>query len=326
MKFFRIVILSAAILFGIISCKKDAENIWKVDVESPAEKVQITDISKEFFDANVPIEQFKEKYPWFQGSVKDEDFVNRRKNPEEIKAYQFAASKIDLNKLSTDLSTLFARVKHYFPKFNNPKVYTFSSSTQMYEQPVIYDPQQGYLFIDISGFMGEKSEFYQGIEEYFKKSMNPENLLPKTSEAIAMAIVPYSKDSQKFLDEMVFSGKVMTLQDAFIPDVPDHLKMSATAKQYEWSQANETGIWNYFVENDLVFSPDPRLTERFISVGPFSKFYTETDKESSPQVGIFTGWQICRKFFAEKPETKLADFINMSATDIFNQAAYKPKD
>lgn len=307
------------------SCKKDPKDVWNVKVETLAEKVQITDISKEFFDANVPLEQFQAKYPWFQGSVKNDVFELRRKNPEEIKAYKFAASKIDLNKLSTDLSALFARVKHYFPNFKNPKVYTFSSSTQMYQEPILYDPQQGFLFIDISGFMGEKSEFYKGIEEYFKKSMNPENLLPKTSEAIAFTIVPFSRNEQKFIDQLMYNGKIMTLQDAFIPEVPDHLKMSATSAQYEWDKANEVNVWDYFVENDYVFSADPRLVERFISPGPFSKFYTEIDKESSPQVGIFTGWQIARKFFEKNPETKLQDFLQMSATDIFNKSEYKPK-
>ncbi len=155
--------------------------------------------------------------------------------------------------------------------------------------------------------------------------MNPENLLPKTSEAIAFTIVPFARNEQKFIDQIVYNGKIMTLQDAFIPNVPDHLKMSATAKQFEWNQANEAHIWDYFVENDYLFSADPRLVERFISPGPFSKFYTEIDKESSPQVGIFTGWKICQKFFEKNPGTKLQDFINMNATEIFNQSEYKPK-
>jgi len=324
MKFFKLFMLAVAVAFTITSCQKEKENIWDIKVETPAEKVPITDISKEFFDADVPIEQFKEKYPWFQGSVKDEDFIKRKNNPEEIKLYKEAASKTDLNKLATDLTELFARIRHYFPNFKDPKVYTFSSSTQMYEEPVIYDPQQGYLFIDISGFMGEKNEYYKGIEEYFKVSMNQENILPKISEAIAFSAVSYDRNSQKFIDLMIFYGKVMMLQDAFIPQLPDHLKMNISEKQMAWNKANEQNIWDYFVENDYLFSADPRLSERFIAPGPFSKFYTEADKESSPQVGIFTGWQICRNFFDKNKETSLQEFLNMSAGDIFNQSAYKP--
>lgn len=324
MKFFRFLLFSAVFLLGTVSCNKEPENIWDVEVENPAEQVQITDISKMFFDPQVSLDEFKAQYPWFQGTVSDEDFANRKNNEEEAKLYREAASKVDLKKLGTELGQLFARVKHHFPAFKTPAVYTFSSSTQMYADPVIFDSGAGFLFIDISGFMGEKNEYYKGLEEYFKLSMNPENIIPKVSEAIAISIVPYDEVSQKFLDQMVYFGKIMTLQDAFLPHIPDHLKMNATAKQFEWSVANEGNIWDYFIENDYLFSPDPRLTERFISAGPFSKFYTDADRDSSPQVGIFTGWRICRKYYQEHPKTELGDFLKTGAQEIFNQSKYKP--
>ena len=56
-----------------------------------------------------------------------------------------------------------------------------------------------------------------------------------------------------------------------------------------------------------------------------SKFYTEIDNESSPMVGVFIGWQICKEYFKKKPDVKLVDFIKLNATDIFNVATYKPK-
>lgn len=325
MKFFRISVLLSALFFIFQSCKKERAEIWNVEVKVPEKQVEIIDISKEFFDPNVPTDQFKAKYPWFQGTVKDEHFELRRTNPEEIKVYKEAVSKIDQAKLQKELSQLFARITHYFPKFTQPKVYLFSSSTQLYQEPIIFDPQQGLLFIDISSFMGSKNPVYKGIEEYIKKAMNPENLVPRVSEAIAFTIVPFDRIEQKFLNLITYNGKVMTLQDAFLPDTPDHLKMSLTQEQYAWSVAHETEIWNYFIENDLVYSPDPRLVQRFIAPGPFSKFYTDADNESAPQVGVFTGWQIARKYYEEFPDTKLEDFMNMSAPDIFTKSGYKPQ-
>ena len=174
--------------------------------------------------------------------------------------------------------------------------------------------------------MGENNPNYQGLELYFQKSMNPQNIVPKVSEVYAQFFVPRTNNHQKFIDEMIYNGKIVTLQDAFLPSFPDYLKMNYTQKQHEWAVENEVNIWNYFVENNLVFSDDLRLNERFINPGPFSKFYTEIDNDSSPQIGIFTGWQICRKFFQENPEVKLADFIKMDAQEIFNQSKYKPKN
>lgn len=326
MKFFRTFFVAAVIFLMLFSCKKEASDRWNVNVSVPAQKVKITDISREFFDPAVSTEAFKAKYPWFQGSVSDEDLKNRRLNPQEIKVYREAAAKVNTAQVSAQLTELFARIKYYFPNFRTPQVFTFSSSTQMYQSPIIYDPAQGFLFIDISGFMGEKNPVYNGIEEYYKPAMNPQNILPKVSETIAFTLVPFDRDAQKFIDQLVYNGKVMVLQDAFLPKVADHLKMGQSQQKFNWSVTNEANIWDYFVENDLVYSPDPRLTERFIAPGPFSKFYTEVDGTSSPQVGVFTGWQICRAYLNKNPEVQLKEFLQKPASEILTKAEYKPKN
>ncbi|WEK71602.1 MAG: gliding motility protein GldB [Candidatus Chryseobacterium colombiense] len=325
MKIFRIAILSSILVLSLQSCKKEQESQWKVEIEKPAEKVQVVDISKMFYDKNVPLEQFKTQFPWFQGTVSDEDFSKRRTDANEIKIYNEAIHKIDVNKLQTELQELFSHIKYYFPKFKSPKVYLFSSALQMIQDPIIYDEKSGFLFIDITGFMGDGNPNYKGLELYFQKSMNPANIVPKVSQIFAENIVTAST-GQKFVDQLILNGKIMTLQDAFLPDFPDYLKMNYTQKQYDWAVTNEANIWNYFVESNLVFSDDPRLVERFISSGPFSKFYTEIDNESSPQIGIFTGWQICKSYLKQNPETKLLDFLKMDAQTIFNQSGYKPKN
>lgn len=325
MKIFRIAILSSILVLSLDSCKKEQESQWKVEIEKPAEKVQVVDISKMFYDKNVPLEQFKTSFPWFQGTVSDEDFSKRRTDANEVKIYNEAIHKIDVNKLQTELQELFSHIKYYYPKFTSPKVYLFSSALQMAQDPIIYDEKSGFLFIDITGFMGDGNVNYKGLEQYFQKSMNPANIVPKVSQIFAENIVTASSQ-QKFVDQLILNGKIMTLQDAFLPNFPDYLKMSYTKKQYDWAVTNEANIWNYFVESNLIFSDDPRLVERFISPGPFSKFYTEIDNESSPQIGIFTGWQICKSYLKQNPETKLLDFLKMDAQTIFNKAGYKPKN
>ena len=325
MKIFRIAAVSCLIVLALNSCKKDNEAQWKVEITQPAEKVSMTDISKEFFDPNVSLEQFQAKFPWFQGSVPNEDFANRRTDPQEIKLYQEAASKIDKAKLEKDLNGLFSHIKYYFPKFKTPKVFLFSSSLQMIQEPILYDEKTNFLFVDITGFMGFKNPNYKGLELYFQKSMNPGNIVPKISRIFAERIVPFSTDHQKFVDLMLYNGKVMMLQDAFLPETPDYLKIDYTKEQYDWAKNNEANVYNYFVESNLIFGDDHRLVERFINPGPFSKFYTEIDNESSPMIGVFTGWQICKAYFSKYPETKLTDFIKKDATQIFNEAGYKPK-
>lgn len=326
MNFFKITAFVTVLFFSLSGCKKDPEKLWKVEIKTPVKPVEITDISAELYNPKVTLENFKQKYPWFQDAVTDEELALRRTDSAEINVYREAISKIDQKKLAADLASLFSHIQYYFPKFKIPKVYLYSSALQGIKDPIFLQTEKNMLFIDITGFMGEKNPYYKGLELYLQRSMNPVNIVPKTSQIFAENFVPFSRNNQKFLDQVVYQGKLMTLQDAFLPDYPDHLKINYSSEQYEWAKANEVNIWDYFVEKNLIYSDDPKLVDRFIMPAPFSKFYAEIDNESSPQIGIFTGWQICRKFFEKNPDTKLQQFLQMSATEIFNKSEYKPKN
>lgn len=326
----KIIAVASFILLisGVNSCKKEPENQWKIEVKNPIKKVDIVDISKPFYDSNVSLDQFKKDFPWFQGNISDANFTERRKDAKEIKIYKEAIAKINIQKLNCDLAALFSHIKNYYPNFKSPKIFLYSTGAY-YDSiinPIFYKEEENYVFIDISGFMGYKNETYNGLDYYIQKSMNPENIVPKVSMVFAENMVPAKLDHQKFLDQLIYNGKIQTLQDAFLPDTPDYLKMNYTKEQEKWNIANEANMWNYFVENDLVFSADNRLGDRFITPAPFSKFYTEIDNDSSPQVGIWIGWQICKKYLAQHPDVKLKEFLDKPASEIFEQTEYKPKN
>jgi hypothetical protein len=319
-------LLLTALFFTLFSCNKEENDRWNVEVKT-SEPVKITDISAEFYNEKIPFQEFKEKYSFFLApQVPDATYEKKRNNTLERRMYKNAISLNKIPRLEKDLTELFAHVKYYFPKFQNPKVYVFSSATELYQEPILYIPDQKILFIDLSAFMGEKSEYYEGIDNYIKKDMNPENVIARVSETIAIDYVPVTPDQNKFLDKIINQGKLLTLQDAFLPKTLDQYKIGYAKSQQEWAVSNEENIWNYFVENDLLFSDDSNLNERFLNKGPFSKFYTEIDQKSSPRVGTFIGWQICRKYLAEHPEVTLQQFLQKSATEIFNNTNYKPKN
>ncbi|MCW0488465.1 gliding motility lipoprotein GldB [Riemerella anatipestifer] len=313
------------LLLGVlVSCQKEDKG-WNIDLKAPLPKVKIVDISHQFYDESYSLEDFKKEYPWFQGTVSDEDFMLRRKDTLEINIYKEALKKVNVPELEKGLSELFARVQHYFPQFKTPVVYLYSSAVQDVEVPVFYHAEKNWLFIDIAAFMGEGNRYYRGVNQYLQVSMNPQNLLPKAALALSEHIVPMDRSEQKFIDKMMYEGKLMLLQDALLPNTADYLKIGYTPKQYEWATQNKSNIWNFFVENDLLFSDDMQLSGRFLAPAPFSKFYTEVDNESSPRVGVYTGWEIGRKFFKEKPETPLPQFLNMKGEEIFNQSKYQGK-
>jgi hypothetical protein len=315
-----------AFSFLLFSCKKEAENRWNVEIKK-SEPVKITDISAEFYNEKILFQNFKNDFGFFLSpQVSDATYEKKRNDALEKRVYKTALSLNNIPEIEKNLESLFAHIKFYFPQFQNPKVYIFSSATELYEEPILYVPDQKILFIDISAFMGEKSEFYEGIEHYYRREMTPANLIAKVSETIAADYVPATPDHNKFIDKIINYGKILTLQDAFLPKTKDQYKIGYTKDQQSWVISNEENIYNYFVENDLIFSDDNRLDERFLTKSPFSKFYTEIDQKSSPRVGAFIGWQICRKYLEEHPDVSLQKFLQLPATVIFNNSNYKPKN
>lgn len=326
-------ILASALFIALAtitnSCKKEVEKPhWEIEIKNPIAKVDMVDLSGKYYDINYPLSEFKKEFPWFQGSVSDADFEARRTDKEEIAIYKEAISKIDLNKLNKDLANLFSHIKTYFPEFKAPKIYLYSTAVY-YESmlnPIFFKSEENYLFIDISAFLGYKNKAYDGLDYYIQKSMNTNNIVPKVSAVFAEEMVSRHLEEQKFLDEIIYNGKIQILQDVFLPETPDFLKMNYTKEQEEWNIANEYNIWNYFVENDYLFKSGPELPARFIEPGPFSKFYTEIDKDSSPQVGIWIGWQICRDYLAQRPKVSIQQFLKKNANEIFSDSSYKPKE
>ncbi|RQP14546.1 MAG: gliding motility protein GldB [Chryseobacterium sp.] len=322
MKFWRFFLISV-LLLGVTSCKKKSNS--RRDLATVPVDFQMTDISAEMYNTKIPFDRFKNQYRWFlDPDVPDSVYIKKRSDVEEMKIYREALQKLDVQNLKAGLTGLFGRVKNFDTHFQPPHVYLFSSATQMALEPILYAADKDLLFIDLSGFLGEQSKYYDWTEQYFRSSMTPQNLLPKTSYALADQFVGQSLGSAKFIDQIVTEGKKMALQDSFLPDEPDHLKFGYTAKQQEWAVQNEAQVWNFFVENNLIYSDSPDLYERFIAPGPFSKFYAPIDNEAAPRIGAWIGWQICREYLEKHPDVSLKEFLQTDASTLFTQSGYRP--
>ncbi len=100
--------------------------------------------------------------------------------------------------------------------------------------------------------------------------------------------------------------------------------MDTLKEELDWADANEEQIWRYFVDKELIFDSDTKLSSRFLYPAPFSKFYLELDNESPAMLGQYIGWHIVRDYM-DKNDVGIQDMLNTDAETIFNKAKYKPK-
>ena len=123
---------------------------------------------------------------------------------------------------------------------------------------------------------------------------------------------------------MIYYGKQLYLNDLLLTDYTDAEKMGYSPEQIIWCQENESYMWRYFIEKEMLYSNDQKLISRFINPAPFSKFYLEIDNDSPGQVGAWIGWQMVRSYMKNN-DVPLVDLLKTNAKEIFVKSKYKPK-
>ena len=83
--------------------------------------------------------------------------------------YKNAISLNKIPKLEKRFNRIIWYVKYYFPNFKIPKVYVFSWLQNCTKNLFCTFQNKKIIFIDLSAFMGEKSEYYEGIDNYIKR-------------------------------------------------------------------------------------------------------------------------------------------------------------
>lgn len=317
MKFYLYSFLFCCIFW---SCDK------KTAVEQAVEEIPL-DIKLERFDQvffeSKPqeLQKIKNEFPiFFPKEVPDSVWTNKIQNPLWRELYSEVQKKYsDIEPVRSELVTLFKHIKHYFPKTKTPKAVTVISEMD-YNTKAIYADSLVILSLEL--YLGKAHRFYE-FPKYIKQNFEPRQMMPDLVSSFATTKINFGKD-KTLLSQMVYYGKQLYLKDLLLPAYSDAEKMGYAPKEITWCEENETYIWRYFLENEMLYSDESKLTSRFIAPAPFSKFYLEIDNESPGQVGAWIGWQIVRSY-AENNDVPLAKLLNMNAKELFEKSKYKPK-
>ena len=309
-----------ALTLTLISC----DNKSKVEkaVEAIPVEIKVERFDKLFFETPPQdLNKLKKEFPYFFPSGNDDSvWINKMKNPLWRELYTEVQKKYsNFEPVQKELKTLFKHIKYYFPQTKNPKVITVISEMD-YNNKVIY--ADSLVIISLELYLGKDHKFYQ-FPNYLKQNFEQKQILPDVVSSFSTQKIPPVSDNN-LLEQMIYFGKQLVLKDLLLPDYKDDEKMGYTPEQVKWCQENESYMWRYLIENELLYSNDQKLNNRFINPAPFSKFYLEIDNESPGSVGSWIGWQIVRSFMKNN-EVSLEELLKMNAKEIFEKSKYKPK-
>lgn len=230
-----------------------------------------------------------------------------------------------LNKQKEEIQRGLQFVKYYFPQYKVPEqVITFVGPLEGYGNVLT---QSGFA-VGLQLYLGKDFSIYQSdyISEvypsYQSRRFEAAYIPVNCMKNIITDIYPPINTKQPLIEQMIEEGKRLYVLDQILPETADTLKTGYTKKQLEGCYDHEGMIWNFFIQNNLLYITDPLQTRDYVNDGP----KTEALGEASPgNIGQFIGWQIVKKWMGLQDKITLQQLLATPAKQIFEEAKYKPR-
>ena len=225
----------------------------------------------------------------------------------------------DVLDLSRDLTKAFKYYKYYFPEKDVPEVYTYIGG---FNQSIVIS--DSILAIGVDKYLGADCEFYDrlGIANYLQANMNPRNISTDALKAWATTEFVFNDSIDNLVNNMVYQGKILYFLDAVFPEAPDSLKIGFSEDHINWCIKNEKQMWNYLIEQKLLFSTDYMVINKHINPAPFTAGFPS---DSPGRATVWLGWKIVKAYMKRNPEASVADLmLNNNYQKILSESRYEP--
>ena len=303
------------------ACKEENQiesEISKIDVDVKIERFDLA------FAAAKPsdLPKLKATYPFlFSERINDSIWIERINDSlQQELSNEVKKTFVKFDDVQEGIVSLFQHLKYYDKAFKVPRVITVTSDVDYRNKTIVTDT---IVLISLDTYLGPDHHFYEGIQRFLTLKMKRSQIVSDLAANYSEKYIFQAKP-KTLLDDMIYYGKELYFKDKMIPSVSDAEKIGYTQEQYDWAQENESEVWRYFIERELLFSTDNSLAGRFIADAPFSKFYLELDAESPDRIGQYIGWQIVRSYMKNN-EVGFLDMLRMNADEIFNNSKFKPR-
>lgn len=227
----------------------------------------------------------------------------------------------DIKPLEKELTQAFRLTKYYIPAFRAPKVVSFISAIGNYAAVTV----DSVLGIGLDMHMGADFPIYgllPDYPDYVVRKFTPENITTNVMKVLQQDYFPPHEDGAKLIERFIDLGRQQYFLEKVLPEVPEHIRLGYTKEQLKYCKENEQMIWQYFVQNKLLYTADWQDIVRYIGEGPSTQ---GLPGEAPGQIGAFTGYRIVSKFMEKHPDETLEKLLSRKdVMSILNEAKYRP--
>jgi len=224
--------------------------------------------------------------------------------------------------LEKELTTAFSYYKYHYPNHPLPTVFTYISGLD-FNYPVKY--YENTMVIGLDMYLGKDYHYYPkiGVPAYQTFAMQPPFVAIDVMKMLGEKhLQEVTAMPERFLDFMIYEGKVLYFLDCMLPQHHDTLKIAYSDEQLSWLQANIGRVWSYFLENEMLYSSDRQIIIKFIGDAPFTAPFT---RNAPPRTAAYIGWQIVREYMKKNQALSLQDlFREHDSQKILSHSGFRP--
>ena len=228
---------------------------------------------------------------------------------------------------------MYSECKNYVIVFNG-EIYNFKTLFPEYPVPNIITMFSGFNYgvivedsliaIGLDFYLGKNSVFYQrlGDPEYLRSQKQAKFIIPNVMEAWYDSFFSFTNKRTNFLSELIYKGKIMYLISNTLENFPLADQLRFNNNDLEWCDKNESSIWAFLIDNDLLFSSREKEYRSYINHAPFSKGMTQ---ESPSRIAYYIGYEIVEKYMKNNNEVSIKELMfEEDFMKILTKSKYKP--
>jgi hypothetical protein len=338
-KRFIVWLLLLLLLPCLSSCRK---NHYKVNTSSIKVKIETKRLEKDLFTLSpeevIPkVPELKKKYHGFlqlfsmvinTGDINETSFgdllLRFCSDKQNNDVYTLTMKRFpDMKQVEAGLQDAFRHYLYYFPEKNVPAVFTCITG---FNNSIITG--DSVLGIGLDRYLGADCEYYPrlNIFKYISARMTPENIVPDCmfgwgASEWDFASLKYPSDN--VLAEIIHNGKLKYFEKCMLPETSDEIIFGFTTDQLNFCLNNENQMWQYLIENNLLFSKDQLTIRKLTGEAPFTLYFT---RESPGKAAVWLGFRIIESYMMKNPGVKIEKMIkNTDVQEILEKAKYNPQ-
>ena len=225
----------------------------------------------------------------------------------------------DFSDIISELEMAFGIFSNEFPSYPIPDIITFFGGFNF--GVVTFDDN---IAIGLENFLGKNSKFYSylGYPEYLKYQNQRRLISSYVMEVWFNEYFSKYLIDRDLLSQMINKGKMIYFLDKMLPNTSLKDKLRFSSNQMDWIENNEASVWEYFIDNDLLFSSNQNEIRSFLNYAPFAK---GMPKESPGRVAYYIGFNIVDEYM-NKNKIDIEELISLdNSREFLQKSEYKPK-